>query len=350
MAGTLGAKRATLAQVAELAGVSVMTASYTYNRPERVSEQARGKVLAAAAELGYAGPHPSARSLRRGSTLALGVVLGEHLTYAFDDPAAVAFMAGIAEVCAERGFGMTILPITGAAEDAERIADAAVDGFVVWTTTDDDPTLAAVLATRRPAVIHGGSRVEGLVRVSIDNRAAARAVGDLAFAGSWRPAVVSQPVSRDRASTITRGVDLVDALFPVTRDRLAGYREAAEATGTDWADVVVAVCARNDVAEAERVATALLTSAEPPDAIAAMSDQQALGVLRAAGALGLAVPGDLAVTGWDDVPAAAQAGLTTVHQSLRDQGASCARIALGGRHRSRSAPWSVVERSSTRRT
>ncbi|CAI9419078.1 LacI family DNA-binding transcriptional regulator [Nocardioides sp. T2.26MG-1] len=350
MAGTLGAKRATLAQVAELAGVSVMTASYTYNRPERVSEQARGKVLAAAAELGYAGPHPSARSLRRGSTLALGVVLGEHLTYAFDDPAAVAFMAGIAEVCAERGFGMTILPITGAVEDADRIADAAVDGFVVWTTTDDDPTLAAVLATRRPAVIHGGSRVEGLVRVSIDNRAAARAVGDLAFAGSRRPAVVSQPVSRDRAGTITRGVDLADALFPVTRDRLAGYREAAEETGTDWADVVVAVCARNDVAEAERVATALLTSAEPPDAIAAMSDQQALGVLRAAGALGLTVPGDLAVTGWDDVPAAAQAGLTTVHQSLRDQGATCARIALGGRHRSRSAPWSVVARSSTRRT
>jgi DNA-binding LacI/PurR family transcriptional regulator len=348
MAETLGAKRATLAQVAELAGVSVMTASYTYNQPDRVSEQARAKVLAAASELGYAGPHPSARSLRRGSTLALGVVLGEHLTYAFDDPAAVAFMAGIAEVCAERGFGMTILPITGTPEDADRIADAAVDGFVVWTTTDDDPTLAAVLATRRPAVIHSGSRVEGLVQVTIDNRAAARAIGALAFTGSRRPAVVSQPLSRDRASTITRGADLGDALFPVTRDRLAGYREAAEATGTDWGDVVVAVCARNDVAEAERVATALLSSAEPPDAIAAMSDQQALGVLRAAGALGLAVPGDLAVTGWDDVPAAEQAGLTTVHQSLRDQGATCARVALGGRPRSLSAPWSVVERSSTR--
>ena len=47
-------KRVTLAQVAERAGVSVMTASYTYNRPDRVSEQARTRVLAAAAELGTA--------------------------------------------------------------------------------------------------------------------------------------------------------------------------------------------------------------------------------------------------------------------------------------------------------
>ncbi|HYF74738.1 MAG TPA: substrate-binding domain-containing protein, partial [Nocardioides sp.] len=144
------------------------------------------------------------------------------------------------------------------------------------------------------------------------------------------------------------GADVGEVLFPVTRDRLEGYREAAEANGVAWADVVVAVCARNDGAEAELLATALLTSAEPPDAIAAMSDQQALGVLRAARALGASVPGDLAVTGWDDVPAADRAGLTTVRQSLRDQGATCARIALGGRPRSRSARWSVVERSSTR--
>ena len=94
-------RRVTLAQVAERAGVSVMTASYTYNRPERVSDEARSRVLAAAAELGYAGPDPSARSLRRGSTRTLGVVMGEHLSYAFEDPQAVSFLAGIADVCAD---------------------------------------------------------------------------------------------------------------------------------------------------------------------------------------------------------------------------------------------------------
>src|ERR671938_70187 len=144
-----GGRRVTLAQVAQLAGVSVMTASYTYNRPERVSEQARAKVLDAAARLGYAGPDGSARSLRRGTTLSLGVVLGEHLDYAFDDPGAVSFLAGVAEVCAARGYGVTILPITGAADDVPRVTGAAVDGFIVWTTADDDPVLPAVRATKR---------------------------------------------------------------------------------------------------------------------------------------------------------------------------------------------------------
>src|SRR3954469_13880032 len=143
-----GPKRVTLAQVAERAGVSVMTASYAYGRPDRVSDRARAGVLAAAARLGYAGPDPSARSLRRGSTRTLGVVLGEHLSYAFEDPQAVSFLAGIAHVCADRGYGMTILPITGAADDVPRIMGAAVDGFIVWTTVDDDPILASVRATR----------------------------------------------------------------------------------------------------------------------------------------------------------------------------------------------------------
>ncbi len=338
----------TLAQVAELAGVSVMTASYTYNRPDRVSEQSRSKVLAAAAQLGYSGPHPSARSLRRGSTDTLGVVLGEHLSYAFDDPQAVSFLAGVADVCVDRGYGMTIVPITGAAEDVRRVTDAAVDGFILWTTSDDDPVVAAVRSTKRPAVVHGGPAVPGLELVTIDNRAAARAIGAVAFAGADRPAIVSQPLSRDRVSTITRGAEVTDVLFPVTRQRLAGYREAAEAAGFDWRDVTIGVCGRNDPAEAERLAATLLASDRPPDAIAAMSDQQAAGVVLAAHAVGRVIPDDLAVTGWDDAAVAVQLGLTTIKQSLRDQGAACARAALGQDPGSFAERWSIMRRGSTR--
>jgi DNA-binding LacI/PurR family transcriptional regulator len=348
MERSVGSKRVTLAQVAELAGVSVMTASYTYNRPTRVSDQARSKVLAAAAQLGYAGPDPSARSLRRGSTRTLGVVMGEHLSYAFDDPEAVSFLAGIADVCADRGYGMTILPITGAPDDVPRIQDAAVDGFIVWTTSDDDPVLAAVQATQRPAVVHGGPAVRGLGLVTIDNQAAARAVGAIVFAGAKRPAVLSQPLSRDRISTITRGADVTDVLFPVTRDRLAGYRQAAERAGIAWRDVIVAVCSRNDAAEAEQIAATLFASAEPPDAIAAMSDQQAAGVFHAARAAGRAIPDEVALTGWDDAAVAGQLGLTTVAQSLREQGSACAGAALGQKSNAPAASWSIVRRDSTR--
>jgi len=243
---------------------------------------------------------------------------------------------------------MTVLPITGAAEDVSRITEAAVDGFIVWTTSDDDPILPAVQAVQRPAVVHGGPAVGGLELVTIDNRAAAHAVGAIAFGGAKRPAIVSQPLSRERVSTISAGTDITDVLFPVTRERLEGYRQAADDAGFAWRDVVVAVCARNDAVEAERIAATLLASAEPPDAIAAMRDQQAAGVVRAARAAGRVIPDDVAVTGWDDSAIAAQLGLTTVRQSLREQGAACAHAALGQEPTYHNASWSIVRRGSTR--
>src|SRR3954452_2380752 len=148
--------RPTMAQVARAAGVSVMTVSYAYSQPQRVSAEAAAKVRAAAAKLGYPGPHPGARSLRRGRAGSLGFVLGERLTYAFDDPQAARFLSGVAEVCAAEAVGLTLVPTTGQDGDAGRVADAAVDGFVVWTASDDDPVLDAVTATGLPAVIHAG--------------------------------------------------------------------------------------------------------------------------------------------------------------------------------------------------
>src|SRR4051794_8320091 len=220
------ARRVTMTDVARAAGVSPMTVSYTYNRPDRVSAESRTKVLEAAASLGYAGPDPSARSLRYGATRTLGVVLGEHLTYAFDDPQAVAFLAGVAEVAAERGYGLLVVPTGTGEEDAARVVAAAVDAYVVWTTTDDDPVLDAACSTRRTVVVHGGPAREGTTLVGIDNRAAARAVGAEVFATARRPAVLGFPVDRRRETFVRAGLDPASVAYPVTRDRLAGYRDA----------------------------------------------------------------------------------------------------------------------------
>jgi DNA-binding LacI/PurR family transcriptional regulator len=344
--------RVTLAQVAARAGVSPMTASYTYNRPQRVSDATRRRVLAAASELGYPGPDPTARSLRRGSSRTVGILLGEQLTYAFEDPQAAAFLAGVAAACRDHGYAMTILPIAGTAEDAGRVHDAAADGFIVWTTVDGDPVLAEVAASRRPAVVHGGPRTDGLAFVGIDDEAAARAIGAAAFRHARRPAVLSFPVDRERAAQLTRGPVTTAAKVPfaVTRGRLRGYRAAARALGHPWAEVPVAVCARNTADDAERLALTLLDGPDRPDAVAAMSDELAVGVLRACARLGLAVPRDVALTGWDDGPAAARVDLTTVHQSLRDQGQACAQIVLGVAPAAAAGSplWRVVERGTTR--
>lgn len=98
-------------------------------------------------------------------------------------------------------------------------------------TSGDDPVLSAVRTVQRPAVVHGGLAFPELDLVSIDNRAAAREVGALAFAGARRPAVVNRLPSRDQINTISTGADITEVLLPVVCERLEGYREAAESTG-----------------------------------------------------------------------------------------------------------------------
>jgi DNA-binding LacI/PurR family transcriptional regulator len=337
-------RRPTMGDVARAAGVSPMTVSYTYSRPGRVSAETAARVRAAARDLGYPGPHPAARSLRRGRAGTLGVVLGERLSYAFDDPQAARFLAGVSDVCAAEGVGLTLVPITGAASDAQRVAQAAVDGFIVWTTSDDDPVLDAVAGTGRPAVVHAGPYGRGMPVIGIDDRAAAAAIGRVAFAGARRPVVLGFPLDRDRARGLLRADQVTDVRFPVTRHRWEGFRDAWTSAGP----LRLAVCPVNDLTEGERFTRELLDGADPPDAIAAMSDELALGALRAAAGAGRRVPADLAVTGWDDTAAAAPAGLTTLAQSLRDQGADCARTALGHPPAPTPHTWHVVTRTTTR--
>jgi DNA-binding LacI/PurR family transcriptional regulator len=312
--------RVTMRDVAAAAGVAVMTVSYTYTRPDRVAAPTRAKVLQAAERLGYQGPDPVARSLRSGSTGNLGVVLGEHLTYAFEDPQAARFLAGVSRVCVQNRLGLVLIPSTGEPDDVDRVREAAVDGFVLWTTADDDPVVEAVAATGRPAAIQGGPAAPGLKLVAADDQAAARAMARHMLAGARFPLVLSQPLDRDRWSGLLRGPD-PDVLFPVTRTRLGGYREAFEEAGRSWADVPVVVVARHSREEGRQAVAAVLDDVHP-DVVVAMSDQLAAG---ARDALGDAVR----VSGWDDSELAAELGFPSVRQSLFDQGVACASIAAG---------------------
>lgn len=337
-----------MSEVAAAAGVSVMTVSYSYGQPDRVSPETRAKVHAAAARLGYPGPNPAARSLRSGRTGSLGVILGEKLTYAFDDPQATRFLSGVAAVCLEHQLGLTLIPITGDRSDIDRVVEAAVDAFVVWTTVDGDPILDAIASTGRPAAILGGPARAGMSLVSIDDRAAATAIGTAAFAGARRPAVLSFPLDRGRKPRLISGPDPDAAPFSVTRHRLEGFRQAATALGLDWSAMPVAVASRNDASEGAVLVEELLSADQPPDAIAAMSDELALSALHLAADRGLTVPDQLAITGWDDSEPARRFGLTTVAQSLREQGERCARLALGDPVPTANPTWELVRRASTR--
>src|SRR5919112_4261033 len=136
-----GAAGVTLADVAAHLGVSRTTVSNAYNRPDQLSPALRDKVLAAATDLGYAGPDPMARGLRRGRTGSLGLVFDQPLTYAFTDPAAALFLQGMAAGLEEHGAALSLIPRMpeGPTRSAEMVRSALVDGYMLFCTAADDP-------------------------------------------------------------------------------------------------------------------------------------------------------------------------------------------------------------------
>ncbi|KDP91043.1 MULTISPECIES: substrate-binding domain-containing protein [Clavibacter] len=345
-----GRRRVTLSDVAERAGLSVMTASYAFNDPGRVSDRSRERVMRAAAELGYQGANPWARSLRTGRSHSLGVVFGEHLAYAFRDPQAAEFLSGVSGVCTENDLGLTLIPTTGGPGDRDRVAAAAVDGYVFWTTSDDDPSLAAAVGTGRPCAIQGGPDVDGMTRIGPDDRRAAGELGALGLVGSRSPLIVSFPLDRSRTAWQGDGLPLEQATMPVTRERLRGFGDALTVAGFDPSAVPVVALARNGREEARRAVSAFLADGRPADSFLCMSDETAIGALEAAAEAGLRVPDDLSVVGWDDGPRAAELGLTSLHQSMLDQGRACGQIAAGltPTDAGSGAGWHVVARGTTR--
>jgi len=235
----------------------------------------------------------------------------------------------------ENRLGLMLIPSTGEATDVDRVREAAVDGFVLWTTVEDDPVLDAVAATGRPAAIQGGPAAFGITAVAPDDRAAAAAIAEHVLPGARSPFVLSHPLDRDRRAGLQWGPG-VDVPYPITRARLAGYRDAVEASGLPWSDVPVAVVARNTRDDGRR---ALQTAQEQvrPDAVIAMSDQLAAGALDALGPA-------LRVSGWDDSDVAAELGIPSVRQSLFDQGVACARIAAGLTTTADPAHWALALR------
>jgi DNA-binding LacI/PurR family transcriptional regulator len=272
------------------------------------------------------------------------VVLGETLPYAFEDPGALEFLRGLARAAADRGVALHLVPASGNEGDPALVLDAAVDAFVVFALPDGHPLAGALSRRGLPVVIEGGPALPGCPLVGIDERAAAAAAAEHVLAlGHRRLGVVSLPIGgRPRGDRPIAPDDR--PAHRVTRGRLDGFRDVSAA-------LTAREAAFNDRARGEAAAGALLDAPEPATALLCMSDELAIGALRAAAARGLAVPGDVSVVGWDDTPEATRADppLTTVRQSLREHGRVCAELAADAAVAPavHLQPWELVVRGST---
>jgi DNA-binding LacI/PurR family transcriptional regulator len=304
--------RVRLRDVAAEAGVSVGSASQAFSRPELVSDEVRERVLAAAKALGYAGPHPGARRLRLGVAGALGLIFSERLRYQFTDPASPVFLAGLARGMEGSGLGLLLVPDSRFRDaTAANVRTAAVDGFVIYSAVRNDPRVEAALDRHLPVVTVDQPRDLPTPFVGIDDRAAARTAATyLRELGHTRVGVLSFVTALDAEGALG---------LALSTERLAGYKEGLAET---WDDDAVRACRPNAPEPARRAALELLRRDEPPTAILAMSDVLARGALQAAAELGVGVPGELSVVGFDDSPAATLAtpALTTVAQPHEEKG------------------------------
>ena len=334
-----GGNRVTLARIAGELGLSAMTVSNAYNHPDRLSEALRERIFETAGRLGFHGPDPVGRSLRRQRTAVVGVLYSNPLSYAFDDPAAVSFLGGLSSVTEEADLGLLLVPASGGGEAGERdpraAAQAAVDAFVIYSMSDEEPLLAAALQRRLPAVVVDQPRKEGVAFVGVDDEGAARtAAGHLIDLGHERFAIVSFGLSPDGHEGITDSDRQQRTAFHVSRMRLRGYRAVLEEAGLPWSGVPVYECQGSAKELGYRAVEALFRSRQEPTAILALSDQLALGAIEWMTQRRISVPQDVSVVGFDNIPAAASADppLTTVHQDHAEKGRLAGRMLVAQLH------------------
>ncbi len=303
------APRVTIIDVAKVAGVSVSTVSKVINDRYGVAPETYDKVMDVVAELGYESSLV-ASSLRRRSTNVIGILVPEF------EPFSTELLKGISS--AVEGTGYELLAYSGdqghnvvgwERRSLSRLAGTLIEGAVIVA-----PTATVVDATIPVVAIDPHTGRTGPSTIESDNVAGARAATEHLIGLGHR-----------RIAHVRGRTDLVSA-----RQREQGYRDALEAAGLPFDPDLVRVGGYR-AAETTDAARELLTRPDRPTGVFAANDLSAIRVLEVAAELGLRVPEDVSVVGYDNVPEAASAvpPLTTVAQPMHQMGAEAVRILLG---------------------
>jgi DNA-binding LacI/PurR family transcriptional regulator len=303
--------------VAARAGVGVGTVSRVINDSPGVAQSTRARVEAAIAELSFR-PNLRARALSTGRTHAIGVMVPF-----FTHQSAIARMRGIVEGLDATEYDVLLFNVGHHKRSSDFMRTGAldrVDGLLIVSLNPRDDEVAYFARTRVPVVLVDAEHLS-LPRVVTDDVEGGRlATEHLIALGHRRIAFVGD--EPDPAGRFTASIR-----------RLEGYRQALTAAGLPCPPELTWL-GPHDRDDAELAAQRLLDLPEPPTGVFVAADTQAIGLVDAVTALGLRVPADLSVIGFDDLDIAAHAGLTTVRQPLHESGLCGARLllaALAGR-------------------
>jgi DNA-binding LacI/PurR family transcriptional regulator len=308
-------KAVTIRDVARHAGVSVATASRALNGLDIVNPETRDRILMVMEELGFR-PSPAARRLSLGRTLTVGVVVS-FLTR----PQAAERLRGVDAVLGDSEFDLVIYNVESVQKRDHYLGTLAqsqrTDGLLVMSLPP--LTEAASILSRSPVPV---------VFIDVHTQSVAsmpRVIGDDLAGG----AIAARHLLDVGHTAIAFIGDAVADPFGFTssRDRERGFTDELAKAGLGIPPIWIGHGAHGRY-EARELAHRMLGGDRRPTAILTASDTQALGVIAAARELGLRVPEDLSVIGYDDIEAADYVGLTTVRQQLFESGRRGAEILL----------------------
>lgn len=298
--------KVTLKDIARESGYSITTVSHALSGYGDVNENTRQHIIAIAERLGYQ-PNLAARHLRSKQTKTIGMVIP--LTAYFSDPFFMELLSGVGRQAAEYGYDLLLSAQQPGEEELNAyrriIASSRIDGVVVARVQRDDPRITFLKEAHHPFVVFGRSNANDYPYIDVDGRAGVhQIVLHLARLGHRRIAFVLSPPQ-----------------LAFTALRYEGYCQGLAEAGLplDTAYIVQGDLTR---ASGHAAAARLLALPEPPTAIVACNDSMALGAMLAIQEQKLVVGRDVAVAGFDDIPAAASANppLTTVRQPIYDIG------------------------------
>ena len=223
---------------------------------------------------------------------------------------------GLGELCEEHDLTLLLVPpLNGSLEGA--IRQASVDGFISLGLSPDDSALGVLDRIGIPTVLVDSEDSPSHPTVNVDDGGGARAAAaHLIGLGHRQLAILVLPPARSQVHST-----------PTAERRLAGYRAAIAEAGVPAPHSVIAGIS---VAAGASAFASLPKGKRRPTGVLAMSDMAAIGVVTAAQAIGLRVPDDLSVVGFDDVPASAWTNppLTTVRQPIVEKGRLAARLLI----------------------
>lgn len=327
--------RSTLADVAREAKVSVSTASLAFSGRGPVSERSKKRVMAAAERLGYAGPDARAASFRRGRSNVVAVLIDGTLEAVLMDPVHRATLEGISERFDKDG--LSLLLVRGVDDPARTLETAPVDGVIVFGCSPRlDVAIERIADRGMPIVTVEGSpnaASRAVCDIALDSREATRALAEvLRDVGHERVSIVSLPI--DESLEKCAIPENLDHVWPgVSKERIIGTREVFPRAGglavsrssfDEGFAAALELLAAPGGEGTDAAARTLKPLAERPTAIVAQSDVLAAGVIRAAEVLGLSIPADLSVVGFDGVRIDGfdRHEITTARQQSREKGAA----------------------------